>query len=65
MRIPTDPEKGRYTPKDTRPLPRRYAVNSTHKSASMSDYPFPGSIPPTQGTVPTPFCFPNIPSFKL
>ncbi len=35
MRIPTDTEKGRDTPKDTRPLPRRYIVDSTQQSVSM------------------------------
>jgi hypothetical protein len=52
------------SPLGPRPLPRRYAVDSTQQSTSMSGYPVHRSIPPTQGTVPTPFFFPNIPSLK-
>jgi hypothetical protein len=45
-------------------MPRRYAVDSSQQSASMSSYPVHRSIPPTQGTVPTLLCFPNIPGLK-
>jgi hypothetical protein len=46
-------------------VPRRYAVDSSQQSASMPSSPVHRSIPPTQGTVPTLFCFPNNPGLKL
>lgn len=46
------------------PLPRHYAVVSFQQRNSMSSYPVHRSLPPTRGTVPTPFRFPNVPSTK-
>ena len=61
--VSVNTQKGR-SPSRTPALPRRYAVDSTQQSTSMSGYPVHRSIPPTQGTVPTLFCFPNILSSK-
>jgi hypothetical protein len=41
-------------------LPRRYAVDSSQQSTSMSSYSVHRSIPPTQGTVPTSYYYPDI-----
>ena len=45
-------------------MPRRYAVDSLQQSTSMSSYSVHRSIPPTQGTVPTSFFYPNIPALN-
>src|SRR5919112_4908923 len=58
---PPIPRKSR-SPEGPRPLPRRYAVDSSQQSISMSSYSVHRSIPPTQGTVPTPFYYPDIPA---
>jgi hypothetical protein len=55
--------KGR-SPRGPRPSPRRYAVDSSQQSASMSSHPVHWSIPPTQGTVPTRPFLPQCTSFN-
>ena len=45
-------------------MPRRYAVDSSQQSASMSSHPVHRPIPPTQGTVPTLSFLPGRTSFK-
>ena len=45
-------------------MPRRYAVDPFQQSAPMSSYPVHRSIPPTQGTVPTPLLFPGYPGLN-
>ena len=60
---PPAPRKSR-SPEGPRPLPRRYAVDSSQQSTSMSSYSVHRSIPPTQGTVPTISFYPDIPTLN-
>ena len=64
-RRPVPNKKGTGAPKGPRPLPRRYAVDSSQQRDPMSSHPVHRSIPPTtRGTVPTLFRFPNFPDLK-
>jgi hypothetical protein len=60
---PPAPRKSR-SHKGPRPSPRRYAVDSSQQSTSMSSYSVHRSIPPTQGTVPTSLLYPEISQLK-